>query len=182
MRLPCNLNRSHFIRKAFQPFAIETYTFHFHITEPATVTAQTALPVVVGEAMHTASVSCEPATGNQGASSMTAGDVLPGTGGMRPLSALAKSVEGNRRDLVTLQQTEQHGDDALLEDKGSRRDTAAVCRDVGTKQPSLQPQPQEQKQAFLPAELPPGTAIEDASSAPQPQDYVIVDSLRLVCI
>ncbi|KXZ50865.1 hypothetical protein GPECTOR_14g116 [Gonium pectorale] len=48
-------------------------------------------------------------------------------------------------------------------------------------QPQQRRQPQGQaQQTFLPPELLPGTIIEDAASAPQPQDYVFVGGLRLV--
>ncbi|GLI65020.1 hypothetical protein VaNZ11_008390 [Volvox africanus] len=39
---------------------------------------------------------------------------------------------------------------------------------------------QGQQQSFLPAELPAETVIEDANSAPRPEDYVFVEGLRLV--
>ncbi|GLC33220.1 hypothetical protein PLESTM_000037200 [Pleodorina starrii] len=60
--------------------------------------------------------------------------------------------------------------------RGPKTPREGSCGGPGGAQRPQQPQ----QQAFLPSELPPGTVIEDASSAPQPHDYVFVDGLRLV--
>ncbi|KAG2489673.1 hypothetical protein HYH03_011783 [Edaphochlamys debaryana] len=49
----------------------------------------------------------------------------------------------------------------------------------GGKQPGTKGR-KAQAQSFVPPDLPPGSAIEDASSAPQLQDYMFVRGLRLV--
>ncbi|GIL76044.1 hypothetical protein Vretimale_5685 [Volvox reticuliferus] len=73
---------------------------------------------------------------------------------------------------------QQHLDQGPMQPCSTSGTLASICEE----QPSQEAQPplQGQRQDFLPAELPAETVIEDADSAPRPEDYVYVDGLRLV--